>query len=368
MSHRDIVAIVIDQLGHKHVDQLKEIQNQGFIPLVFVDRLDPSESALKAADLPQVRLRHMTLLTMPYLVCSFLRASRRIHHLEFYTAKVSGYWIFAAALLRRIPVVTVERGLICWYSTLSLIKRRVLRLTYRLSSVVCYREPHMLDDIGHLAPSQTRVFCPNTVPVQDLGELPRPRELDFMWANRLLPERHVDWFLAGLVHVNKSHLSSVLYGVRPGIDSSSLLQEISQAQIDVHPSSLVVHDWRDPRSAMSNSRFFVMFGRCVFGNYGLLEAMARGAVPIVSASQDTALLIEDGVNGIVAEYSMSGSIEAMSRAARMSFDEWKVMSVSASLTVATRFSTARLQTDLAALYLGLAKLDRRPGTRAPESA
>lgn len=277
---------------------------------------------------------------------SFLRARRReFHHVELYPA---GRFAWAYAVLCRalgIKLVVVERGDIRYYVQRlhSLPTRLSMYACYRLAHRIWYKEPHMADALERLRLRRV-FFLPNAIPMPagdgvETEEGGR-RSTDFLWVNRLVPERHPDWFARAVVELSRDAPVKVdvlgFSATRPFSDFRSLEDDVRQTLADLPGVRCL--DFTDPEPYYRDARFFVLPADVVFGNFSLLEAMARGVVPIVSDVDGSDLIVEDGENGIVVEHGPEALHAAMERAQAMEPERWKARSRAARATVADRYS------------------------------
>jgi len=180
------------------------------------------------------------------------------------------------------------------------------------------------------------------VPVPPDAPLASERDLNIVWANRLIPERHPDWFARSVSQISADRLVTCeVLGLRAadsGSATSRLEQELEQLLADV--PGCVLRPFVDPVASFRRARWFVLPSDVVFGNFALLEAMSHGAVPIVSDVEGTEQIVRDGVDGLVAGHSQEGLHRALERALALDELSWQAMSDAARQTIAERFSLA----------------------------
>lgn len=85
------------------------------------------------------------------------------------------------------------------------------------------------------------------------------------------------------------------------------------------------------KDIMKDYKFFILPADVILANYALLEAMSFGLVPIIYPGDGYEVIIEDGVNGIVAtDFDLA---KAMMRALSLSQTEYVKMSDAAHLKI-----------------------------------
>ncbi len=339
---RNVVTILgIDSVRHKTLYQTRWLKEHGFEVNVLTlhrDRgsiaSDPSATIEAIADGPVARARQLA---------RHLRAHRgRLHHVELY---VAGRFAFVYAVVCRLAgvrILAVERG------DLHECQRKVYPLAVRLSIYACYRLAHC---VWLKEPYMERAFArwrvrntfllPNAIPIPDAGAAgDGHRTVDFLWVNRLVPERNPEWFAEAVAEIaGRRPVSCEVLGFSEG-DPGPRVAAVEQAvagALDGLPSCRC-EPFGDPQPAYRRARFFVLPADFVFGNFALLEAMAHGVVPIVSAVEGTERLIDSGRNGIAAAHDRRAFARALDDALDLPEPAWREASKAARQTVAERFS------------------------------
>lgn len=348
MPTRDIIAIIgIDHLLPKNRMQLNCMAQLGYQVDVFpyaTGDARVAEAASSVHVLEQDRLKAVVSV-LRYLY----RMRNRLHHIEVY---VGGWLSFAVLLWARfwgIVSLGVERGELYNYPQHSSITRWIMKYGYRLCSSVWYRELYMervLDQLGVV----DKRFIHNAID-SEIDQQNRERDLTFLWVNRLVPARRFDWFLNVLSGVSFDGTRNAALGIS---EHEKAKLENGHAscpdgkRVDLLP-------FQPPAPYYVRSRFFVLPAEIVFCNNALLEAMASGVVPLVSAVEGANLIVDDGVNGIIFEHSEAGLKEAMSKALALSDYEWEEMSMAARRKVNHDFSSKTWCARLQRLYSDIAQ-------------
>ncbi|MBA2504337.1 MAG: glycosyltransferase [Thermoleophilaceae bacterium] len=332
---RPLVLILgIDTVRAKTLYQTRWLAQNGYDVDVFAMHRD--EGSVGADDSARIVAITSGPLGRVRQVVRYLRGNRaRIHHVELY---VGGRFAFVYALLCRLmraPLIAVERGdlLQCQKRAYPLSARLSIYACYRLANRVWLREPYMARAFERWRVGGT-FYLPNAVPLPpDSGP---ERTTDLLWVNRLVPERHPDWFAAAVAELDAS---CEIIGFSPGDPGPRV------AELEAHVRAVLGSDPRtqletfsDPVPAYERARFFVLPADVVFANFALLEAMAHGVVPVVSDVEGSSELVEHGSNGFLAEHSPAGLRAALEEALAVPNERWLGLSAAARATIAERFS------------------------------
>lgn len=333
---RLILIIGIDSVREKTLYQSRWLAAHGWVVRLVTHhrdadsiRDDPSVVIEEAAPSAVARIRQTWLLLGS--------VKRDLHHVELYPG---GRFAFIHALLcrlRRVRLITVERGdlLQCQRRAYPLLTRLSVYACYRLSQAVWYREPYMRRALDRWR-IRGAFMLANAVPIPDPpsgGERP----IDFLWVNRVIPERHPDWFAEAIADLSQREiLRTEILGLSPLKDRTSLERSFVDRLGKVEGAQ--VHEFEDPTKWYHRSRFFVLPADIVFANFALLEAMSYGVVPIVTAVEGTEEIVIADANGIVVPLSPEGLKEGVAQALAMSEADWLRLSAAARETIETRFS------------------------------
>lgn len=273
-----------------------------------------------------------------------------LHHVEVYPGGRFAWLYVREARRLGIPALTVERGDLVSYESSSRMLRMSMRRCYRDADLVWYREPYQGRVLAQIGARRT-AFLPNAVPVMPVSQA--PRTLDFLWVNRVIPERRADWFRDALASPELGGQTGAVVGV---LDEAGLEPRARQMQAALRdaPATLQAVPYCDPAPWYDRARFFVLPATIVYANFALLEAMARGLVPIVSDVEGAREIITDGVSGMLFPHSAGGLLAAMVRASRLTDAEYAAMSAAARSAIIERFSVSNWCVRLASLYQDVA--------------
>ncbi len=247
------------------------------------------------------------------------------------------YSIFALILLKlmRVHIVCIEWGGVANIMKSSPSLRVAMYLCYKYSNLIWYKEPYMKPLLLNIT-SKPLFFLPNAVEIVSSESIRfLDRSITFLWANRLVQGRYPDWYVnaANKIYKNSGH-RAVLMGFLDGMVDDKMQERCRNLASD----GIELINFGNSYSLFPQARFFVLAAEQVFGNNSLLEAMSHGSVPIVTQSIGVDEIIEDGVNGIIAENTELGLYEAMKKASGIDEFAWNHLSQNAIKTAVSKFT------------------------------
>lgn len=355
---RRLVCILgLDTVRDKMLHQTRFLHRHGWEVCVLTMHRDPgSRSDDPSAVITQLRPRAHQRAAQ--VLRHLWRHRSELHHAELY---VGGRFAFVLALLcrlTRVPLLVVERGdlLLCLRKVYPRTTRASIFACYRLADRIWFKEPYMGRELAARGIRRT-FLLPNAVPV---GPLPEgPRDVDLLWVNRLIPERHPDWFASALAALSAERpVCTTVIGFSVGehhAERVTALESQVRAVLERVPDTRCL-PFGPPEKLYPRARFFVLPGDVSFGNFALLEAMAAGVVPVVSRTDGMDLLVQDGVNGILVEHTEQGWRDAVAAALDLPESRWRSMSAAARATVVADYSLDRWGERLLAEYRGIRPL------------
>ncbi|MGB4400107.1 MAG: glycosyltransferase, partial [Daejeonella sp.] len=281
-------------------------------------------------------------------VFSFLRQNRHaIHHVEIYPGGRFSFIYMLLVNFFNIATICVERGDLLYFKRggYDLITRFSMWICYKRARIVWYRELYMEEILQRLK-IKRMVFIHNAVEIKQkeyngVNSLPfQKKRIDFLWVNRLIPERKSDWFVDILNTDRFRNTQNILAGVL----KQTLYNTEQDYVIKNKPANLRLLDFvSDPWELYKESKFFVLPSSVVFANNALLEAMSVGVVPVIVNSTGYELIVQDGINGLVSDYSRQGFEDVMVRAKNMDETDYARMSEAAMNHIKTSFSSETYQ-------------------------
>lgn len=335
------ILIFLDVVAHKNRLQTEAIREAGFEPVFFVSRGKENTQG-------QIVLENGFRKRWQQVNTWIRDHKKNIHHLEVYPGGRFSFIYMLLAKRQGLPCICVERGDLLYYRRggYSRAARISMWLCYKMADIIWYREPYMKPVLEKL--NSCLFFLHNAVPVSQ-GQMPgfAERDIDFLWLNRLIPQRKSGWFADILRHGRLASSHNVLVGM----DDSSHFKDEQQYVSANKPAQLeLIAYTADPGAFYRRARYFVLPADVVFANHALLEAMSHGVVPIVSRVEGAELIVRDKENGFLPEHTQAAFEAAMLDAFSQDEKEWKKMSAAARLTIQNNFSEEKYREAIKTLY------------------
>lgn len=275
--------------------------------------------------------------------------SKNIHHLEIYPGSILSFYYVLTGKLFGLKTICAERGDLGYYHPKGYSKfvRMSMRFCYKHSDIVWYRELFMkpiLEKTG----AKKLFFLHNSVPVdQEDITPPHQKTIDFLWMNRVLPERRSDWFVQVLKKALFKNTRNFLIGLIPGSPYTKEQDYITENK----SANLTTKEFvSNPKDYFRTSRFFVMPAEFVFANNALLEAMSSGVIPLISDQQGSELIVENGISGFIFPHTFAGLEEAMEKAINLNEHALIEMSKAAREKIISDFSEEKYFNGIKEMY------------------
>ncbi len=345
------IVVFIDWVLPKNKMQIKVMQDLGYSIIFFVNKYNPATSDYFRKNDEHLALEEGFFRRLLMIWHFFSQNKSTLHHAEIYPG---GRFSFIYLLISKyfgIPTVCVERGDLLYYKAggYGILTRLSMWVCYKLSNVVWYREPYMrsmLEKIG----VRNIYFLHNAVdlsPGSNVIDIDREKTVDFLWVNRIIPERRSDWFVNILDTAYFKHTSNLLVGILESSAFPDMQDFVKRASL---PNLKVANFVSDPAEFYVKASFFVLPAEIVFANNALLEAMSYGVIPIIARQAGSELLVEDGVSGLIFDYNEQSFRDAMVRALALSREDRRLMSQAALGRVSSHFASGTYREGLSKLY------------------
>ncbi|MCU4494115.1 glycosyltransferase [Acinetobacter guillouiae] len=228
-------------------------------------------------------------------------------------------------------------------------KKNLSRICLRFANTIYAKEHHHIKTIKSINPKLLnkveKIY--NCVPILD--EKPNfdiASQKDFLYANAVIEKRNVTSLIKALSDLRSMNVSfsAAIYGFNSisndvyaprGTPYSEKALELYY-ELKLEESVQVFGFVNNIKEVMKGYKFFILPAEIILANYALLEAMSFGLVPIIYPGDGYEVMIEDGVNGIVAyDFNL---VKAMERALSLSESEYKKMSDAAYSKIKQDFS------------------------------
>ena len=346
---RDKVIIFIDTVAAKNKLQVEAINKCNLKGHFFVYNYNRNSDTFLSPNNLQIPLSKNPL-TQIFKTFNYIRKySKSIHHLEIYPGSILSFYYLLTGKLFGIKTICVERGDLVYYHNkgYNKITRISMRFCYRYSDIVWYRELFMkpvLEKTG----AKNLFFLHNSVHIFP-GEFtpPNQKNIDFLWMNRVVPERRSDWFLEVLRKNLFKNTRNLFIGILPG---SPYKKDQEYIEDNKTPNLTIKEFASNPADYYKTSRFFVMPAEFIFANNALLEAMSFGVIPLISDQQGSELIVENGVSGIIYPHTIEGLEDAMKRALKMDDAALETMSKAARKKMISEFSKEKYINRIQEMY------------------
>ena len=270
------------------------------------------------------------------------------NHVELYAGGRFTAFYLIMLRLYRCNWVLVERGDIGSMDMYPASSQRRLMRSYRRAPAIWYKEPYMRPLLAH-AGARRLFFVPNAAPAAPATHHVQ-RDIDFLWANRLVHIRHPDWIVRAVNDPALRQSKSAMLGFQGQERCNATTLALQQYVQSEKPSNMILQSFVDPAPWYARSKYFLLPARLVFGNNALLEAMAHGVVPIVTRSPGIEDLIKDGLNGFIADYDEASFMQTMIKARQLSEDQRHLMSEAAIRTIKEDFNLDIWSTRMRRMY------------------
>ncbi len=349
---KSVLILNLDTFAAKNVSQIRLMEAEGYdFTVATGDSRGTSRKVFEAAGFARSRLVTLAGLRDKLATVFRLLRTTRFHHVELYPAGRAALVYLPLIKLFRQRLVVVERGDIASLHLYDAATRLAVKLAYRLADCVVYKETYMAPLLEALSRAPL-AFVPNSVEPRPV-ERAEPRQIDFLWANRIVPQRRPEWVADAMAAPGLTGCSLVMLGVEPETTLDHHLPDRQRNLRAIAAPNIEIEAFVDPEPRYRQARFFCLPSEIVFGNNALLEAMASGVVPIVTEAPGVELIVEDGVNGIVVPLEEDAYREAMIRAAAMDEAEWLEMSRKAIEAVTNRYSPVEWTRRMREVYVRL---------------
>ena len=328
LSKNKILILGIDTLSHKNTHQLEVGKQLGYEIDIFTnDKLQQSLSFVS----PPNRMFILKPNFFERLIQIFfylLKESKNFNHVEIYPGGRFAYIYLILCKIFRCKVITVERGEFVFWKERPRFERFFLSMLYKKASLVWYREIYMkkiLDDIG----VKKDFFLHNCATTPKLSST-RKNEIDFLWVNRLIPQRKVEWVLKYFTEEHSKKL--VILGNK---NKEAFVCDFIKTH---NPKHISIHGYLPPIPYYLKSRFFLLPADIVFANNALLEAMSYGVVPLVSDVSGSDLIVDHLQSGYIFPHNYKGFKQAIEWAIKLDKASYDKLSQNAILKVEKDFS------------------------------
>ncbi|MBK8710529.1 MAG: glycosyltransferase [Niastella sp.] len=342
------VLVFVDLVAHKNKLQIELIQQLNWEPVFFVNTYRPHFDEYFSSAGAQILLATGFASRIKQVFSFFKKNKETIHHLEIYPGgRISFIYLFLAKWFS-LKTICAERGDLLYFNKggYDFFTRFSMYCCYKFSNIVWYREPYMKEKLEKLR-KKNLYFLHNAIPVESHPIQNEERDIDFLWVNRIIPQRKAKWFIQKLSTPEFKNTKNILVGIL----QNTILNPDVEYVIKNSPENLTLVDYTStPESYFKRAKYFVLPSDIVFANHALLEAMSWGVVPLVSDIGGANLIVEKNKNGFIFEHTQSGFNQAMDDALHLDTETYLAYSKGSKKKIREVFSTEKYAEKLKLLY------------------
>lgn len=353
MQKRKLVFSFLDRVAVKNKLQIQLIREAGLHSVFLVNSYDSSaEKFFTESDIYE-QLNPGFLSRLFQVISLFIKNRKGIHHLEVHPGGRFSFLYVMMARVLFLKIICVERGDLCYLISkrYDLMTRISMYLCYRWSNLIWYREVYMEEELKKFGFGHKLFFLHNVVDMPSKNEEEQKSfqqcNIDFLWLNRFIPERKSDWVVDILKASEFAETNNVMAGL---LNETTYKNEQDYVLLNKLENLKILNFINDPSILYIRSKFFLLPASIVFANNALLEAMSYGVVPIVTQSPGVELIVEDGINGFIAEFNKKSLDSVMRKALSLNEESYTLMSEAAKKHVSIHFSTELYRSQLIELY------------------
>lgn len=327
----NLIIIFIDSFQPKNQLQFESIGKLQFKSHWFVT--DKNNSNFTQCEILNKNLFSRITQIINYII----KERTNIHHVEIYPGGRLSFIYSFICLFFNLKILCAERGDILYFKKknkggYNILFRISMFITYRTAKMIWYREPYMEEKLKKITKKKL-FFLHNCVRVHPSQS--NSKKYDFLWVNRVITDRRADWLIDILRNKEFTESKNIIIGLLKN-DSQDSKQE--EYLIKNKPNNIEFHNYINPVEFYSQSKFFVLPSTIVFANNALLEAMSYGVVPLISNTQSSYLIVQNGINGFIFDHNKHSFLETMLKAKNLSDFEYSALSNNAIQTTKEHFS------------------------------
>ncbi|MBN8835557.1 MAG: hypothetical protein ABS68_00515 [Niastella sp. SCN 39-18] len=342
------VVVFVDLVAHKNKLQIEIIQQLDGEPVFFVNHYRPQFDAFFSKAGTQILLSAGFVSRIQQVHAFFKRNKNQIHHLEIYPGgRISFIYLFLAKWFS-LKTICAERGDLLYFKKggYDLLTRFSMYCCYKFSNIVWYREPYMKEILEKLR-KKNLFFLHNAIPVGTHLIQNENKDIDFLWVNRIIPQRKAKWFIKKISTPEFKNTKNILVGI---LQHTKLNSDVAYV-INNCPLNLTLVDYTPaPEAYYKRAKYFVLPADVVFANHALLEAMSWGVVPLVSDIGGANLIVEKNKNGFIFEHTETGFNQAMNEALHLDRETYLAYAEASQQKIKETFNTEKYAEKLKVLY------------------
>ena len=341
------VLIFVDLIASKNKLQLNLLQQMGLEPVCFINHYRPDSDKYFLTSGKQILLETGFIRRIKQTYNYLKKNKASIHHLEIYPGGRFAFIYLFLAKWFSLKTICAERGDLLYFRKKDYhpLVKFSMYCCYRYADVIWYREIYMKSELEKIT-KKPLFFLHNAIHIPAF--IPdNEKEIDFLWLNRVIPERKAKWFINILKKPAFATTKNFLVGVEEGTIFSEEVKWVKEN----YPANLEIRAYsKTPQDYFKSAKFFVLPADVVFANHALLEAMSYGVVPLISKQPGSSLIVDDNINGFIFEHNEKSMEAAMVNALKLSPENYKKLSVQSRIKMEEDFSVENYAKGLKELY------------------
>ena len=300
MKKNRIICLNLDTIKNKNIYQFNEMAKSGY-SYVCCGYLE-DKSNMNSSNFKYLKYPKNIIGRIVFAFQLLLKNRNQLSHVELYTGGGSFLGMeYLIAKLLFIKVCVVERGspLRDLNKHYGFLGRRIRKIIYKTATQVWIRELWMKDALLNLKRTDY-FFLSNAITISSEFSHTYDKNYDFIWCNSFKKWRNIDWFIDNLNKDSFLNNSSVILGM---LENNKTTDEVESYVKNNKPTKCTLLNFQNPKEYFLNAKFFILPADIVYLNFALLEAMSYGVVPIASDVEGTREIVDDGINGMVANHA-----------------------------------------------------------------
>jgi glycosyltransferase involved in cell wall biosynthesis len=322
MSARiDILVVGMDKITDKSSYIYDALASKGIKCLIY------SRDKTGFVEILKERIKTEIILTPDNIIIDilffvYLIVWRRPRHVEMYVTRVISQFFYSLiCFLLKIPLSVVCIGELYDWENHNIIRKMVDRFTYWVADLLILTELYMEDKIRKykIAAPEKLFFFHNRIPIKDKCS-PERKEKIVLFLNTFKPWRRLELLLDAipLIVEKVPEAKFLLVGSTISFNNylkkykdyeAKLRKKVKDLKIDKYVRILPFDP--DPIKYYEQASVFVLPADLVFCNFSLLEAMERCVPAVVSDTEGSSLIIENGVDGLIVKQDVKSFAEAI---------------------------------------------------------
>lgn len=179
-----------------------------------------------------------------------------------------------------------------------LVGKRKINKFDKIISISKWERPYLENNLNVM--SNKIEYIPNGAPEEFFKNVNTKQNNKMLFLGRLSPIKNIDLAISALSKMKKEKLSFEIVGpvennyekyLKRLVDSKNLNNDIKFSE--------QVYDIREKIKKIDSANFFILPSKREGMPQSLIEAMARGRIPIGSSADGIKAMIDDGVNGFI---------------------------------------------------------------------